>query len=64
MTTYDKVKAIAEAQGKKIARVEVEAGIANGTISGWKNGKPLAETLKKVADILKVSMVDLLPEET
>lgn len=63
MTTYDKVKQIAEAQGKKIANVEVDAGIANGTISGWRTGKPYAETLKKVADTLGVGIDELLPSD-
>lgn len=60
MSIYDKVKALAEKQGKKIANVEAEAGIANGTISGWKTGKPYAETLKKVADVLQISIEELL----
>jgi len=60
MTIYDNVKERAEKAGKTIAKLEKEAGIANGTISGWKEGKPYAESLKKVADILGCSMEDLM----
>ena len=60
MTLYDKVKEIADAHGLSIAALEVKAGIANGTISGWKTGKPYAETLKKVADVLEVPIEELL----
>ena len=56
MTLYDKVKEQATAKGKSIAAVEREAGIANGTIAGWKDGKPLVNTLKKVADYFGVSI--------
>ena len=56
MTIYEKVKELAEKQNKSIAGVEKEAAIANGTISGWRSGKPLAETLNKVARVLGVSI--------
>lgn len=61
MNTYEKVKQIAG--GKiSIAALEAEAGIANGTISGWKTGKPYAETLYKVATVLGCTVEDLLPD--
>lgn len=63
MTLYDKVKAKSDELGKTIAAVEVEAGVANGTIAGWKTGKPYAETLAKVARVLNVT-VDFLLEDT
>lgn len=52
MSIYDRVKAKADEAGKTISAVEAEAGVANGTIAGWKNGKPYAETLAKVARVL------------
>ena len=52
MTVYDRVKARADEINKPIYLVESEAGIANGTISGWKSSRPYAETLQKVAKIL------------
>ena len=60
MTLYDRVKEKAKALGKNISQVEKEAGIANGTISGWVSGKPYAETLQKVASVLNTKMEDLL----
>ena len=63
MSTYDRVKERADAMGKRISHIEKDAGIANGTISGWRTGKPLAETLKKVADQLGCDMVDLMEDK-
>ena len=60
MTLYDKVKEIADANGLSIAALESKAGVANGTIAGWRTGKPYAETLKKVADVLEVPIEELL----
>lgn len=62
MTTYDKVKAFAEKQQKSIASIEIAAGVANGTISGWKTGRPYAETLQKIAIVLGCQMEELLPD--
>ncbi len=60
---YELVKARAEQLAKSIAAVEVEAGIANGTISGWRTGsRPYAETLQKVAVVLDCTVDDLLPK--
>lgn len=60
MTLYDKVKAKADEMGKTIMAVETEAEVANGTISGWKTGKPYAETLAKVARVLETTVDELL----
>lgn len=60
MTLYDKVKELAIKANISIAALEVKANVANGTIAGWKTGKPYAETLKKVADALGVSIEELL----
>lgn len=58
---YDRVKAKADEIGKSIAAVEVEAGVANGTISGWRQGsRPYADTLQKVAVALGCPITDLL----
>lgn len=60
MTIYDRVKAEADKQKKPISAIEAEAGLSNGTIGGWKQSRPLAESLQKVAVVLKVSISDLL----
>jgi len=59
-TIYDRVKEIALRRGLTISAIESQAKIANGTISGWKTSKPFADTLKRVADVLEVSMEELL----
>lgn len=58
---YDRVKARAEELGKSIAAIEAEAGVANGTIAGWRSGsRPYADTLQKIAVVLNCSIEDLL----
>ena len=59
-TLYDRVKAFANDKGLSIAALETRAQIANGTIAGWRTGRPYADTLKKIADVLEVSIEDLL----
>lgn len=63
MNLYDKVKALADEQGKTIAKVETEAGIANGTIGGWRTSKPYAETLQRVSKVLGVDIKFFLEEK-
>ena len=59
MNLYNKVKKLADERKKPIARIEKDAGIANGTISGWKTSKPMLETVVKVAKALDVSIEEL-----
>lgn len=60
MTTYDKVKKLADEKNKAISAIEMEASLSNGTIGGWRSSKPLAENLQKVAAVLGVKIEDLL----
>lgn len=60
MTIYDKVKEAAVKAGYNISKLEKEAGLGNGTISGWKDGDPKVGTLKRVADVLKMKIEELL----
>lgn len=62
MTIYDKVKELATKKNLSIAAVEAKADVANGTISGWRNGRPYADTLRKVARVLEVPIEELLGE--
>lgn len=62
MNLYETVKEKANTLNKPISVVESEAGVANGTISGWKTGKPYAETLKKVANVLGCTVDELMKE--
>ena len=61
---YDRVKARADEKKLTISALEVKAGVANGTVGGWRTGKPLAETLQKVANALECDINELLGEAT
>lgn len=60
MTIYDKVKEAATKAGYSIAKLEKEAGLGNATIAGWKKSDPQVATLKRVADVLKMRIEELL----
>ena len=60
MSVFENVKREAEKQNISIAALEVKAGVANGTISGWKTGKPYVETASKVATALGVTVDELM----
>lgn len=60
MNLFDKIKLMADEKNKSIAKIEKEAGIANGTISGWRSSKPLAETLARVARVLGTTVDELI----
>ena len=60
MGVFENVKREAEKQNISIAALEAKAGVANGTISGWKTGKPYLETASKVATALGVTVDELM----
>lgn len=60
MTLYDKVKELATEKDLSIAALEIKSGIANGTIAGWKTGRPYADTLGKVATALETTIDELM----
>ena len=57
---YEKVKALCEEQGKTIMALEKEAGIANGVVGGWRDSIPAIDTVKRVADVLGVTVDSLV----
>ena len=57
---YEKVKALARERGKSISRLESEAGLGNGTISGWETSSPKLSNLRKIADALSVPLETLI----
>lgn len=63
MSVYSAVKKRANALNLPICEIEKRAKIANGTIGGWRTGKPYAETLQKVAKVLDCTIEDLLKGE-
>ena len=57
---YRNVVEIANKKKISITKLEVRAGLSPGTISKWKNCKPRVDSLKSVADVLKVKVDKLL----
>ena len=58
---YDKVKELAEKRNMSIAEVERVAGLSNGTIGKWRDGKNGVrfESVKAVAEALEVKIEEL-----
>ena len=58
MTTYENYCKIRDSKGMKDSHVASASGIAKSTFSDWKAGRsnPKAEKLKKIADVLNVSI--------
>lgn len=60
MDLYARVKSLAEQHGMTIARLEQDAGVANGTIGKWRNSNgPTVATLEKVAKALHMDIRDV-----
>lgn len=57
---YDNILKYAVPQRYNISMIEKACNLSNGTIRVWKTGEPGAFKLKKVADLLGVSIDDLL----
>lgn len=57
---YDNVAALCKERGISIAKLERLADLGNATIQGWRDSDPRASTLKKVADVLGVTIDELM----
>ena len=55
-----KIKIVAKQKGIPLYVLEEEAGLARGSISKWDKVSPTARSLKKVADLLSVTVDELL----
>lgn len=62
MSVLDRVKEQAKAKGLSIKKVEEKANLSNGSIYKWKTVQPKIDNVKKVADVLGVSVSYLLGE--
>lgn len=60
---YENIKKEAKQQGLSIFALEKRAGIGNGVISSWKQSSPTLDKLIAVANVLNVSISDLLNEQ-
>lgn len=57
---YDRIKEICNDKGVSPSSVEKKAGLGNGAITKWNSVSPNVKNLKAVADILGVSVDELL----
>lgn len=60
--SYEKYAEIRDSKGLSDYRVAQETGVSTATLTSWKKGlyKPKVDKLQKLADYLKVSIVELL----
>ena len=63
MSLFLKIKSISTRKGLSIRKIEHEAGLSNGTIRNWDNVNPSAYSVKAVADVLGISVDELLKED-
>lgn len=64
MGIYENTVRFIELQRLTINKVESAAGVANGTIAGWRNGaKPYLETVVKIANVLGCTVDELIIKE-
>ena len=59
MGVYENVKAICDEQGIPICEAEKRAGLANGTIGGWRKYSPSLNSVIAVSKGLKVPLLRL-----
>lgn len=60
MNVYENILEEARKQGKTIRQVEQESDLTNGSIGKWRNSNPQVNRLKKVAEVLKVPLEELI----
>lgn len=59
----ENIKAICKQRGLSIQQLEQNAGLAANTIYRWKENIPSVDKVKRVADVLGVTVDDLLKED-
>lgn len=57
---YDNIKALCDKRGLSIRRLEIQAGLGNGVIGGWKNSSPTVDNIKAVAKVLNIKVDKLI----
>ncbi len=59
----DKIKQICKERGMSVRELEKKAGLSGNTITRWTGGKnPSIKTLARVAEVLGMSVPELLEE--
>jgi len=56
MTTFDRIKKLADKQKKNLKTVAIDLGFSENAIYKWKNQSPTTENLTKVADYFGVTL--------
>ena len=59
----ERIRQICSEKGLTIQRLEQTAGLTNGCVSKWAVSDPKVSNLKKVADVLGVTVDALLTED-
>lgn len=60
---YENVMELCREKNIRVARLEKEAGLGNGTVRGWESATPSVATLQKVADYFGVTLDYLLADK-
>lgn len=63
MTTFERIKEIAKKRKMSLLELNEKAKLGKNVIYGWKTKDPNTESLKKVANVLGVSIDYLLGKE-
>ncbi|QIW51780.1 helix-turn-helix domain-containing protein [Lactococcus raffinolactis] len=63
MTTFERIKFLADKQKISLQKVSTDVGLSENAIYGWKTRKPKGEDLAKIADYFHVSVDYLLGRE-
>lgn len=61
---FENIKRLADAKGMSIRAIENQVGLANGTIGKWRESEPSVINLNKVAQVLEVTIDELIEERT
>jgi transcriptional regulator with XRE-family HTH domain len=64
MTTFERIKNLADKQKISLQKVAIDIGLSENAIYGWKTRKPKGVDLAKVADYFDVSVDYLLGRDT
>ncbi|MBA5933560.1 XRE family transcriptional regulator [Weissella confusa] len=60
MTAFERIKELAKKRGYSLTKLNDEAGLGTNSIYHWRTKTPSTASLKKVADVLGVSVDYLL----
>ena len=60
---YDKIKELCMRKGMSVRELERKAGLGTGAVSKWNVSSPTVDRLKSVAEVLGVTINDLVEEK-